>query len=539
MDSSSLPKKIVSEKDTVPLDLELVASLLQNRIEDKSTLFKNFNEYLEKNYPKTKEEMDNFSFIERQIERETHQPIFDSDSPLTMGSSVSEGDDEDDDEEEELLQMNHSPTTLKRIQPHGAKKYRKLTYKEVERSLEFNEDDENKCINELDILITYLKGQTHLYSLSQYLTQQKINILTIPSFVFSVAVTILAPLIHYYEWSGIFISALTASIASLSACVQFYQLDASCTTYLYLTNQYNKMQVSLETFSNSFIIGTGNLRGVVNTKEIIEKIRDVEQRITDIKDSNNFLPPEEVKLLIPIISHINIFSFIKKMKLMKKSKISRYREIKNEIRFILNHWEQCSHQEEFAENMDMSFYRKEMKDMEDTEVAGDRQQKIFEKTDSKYSIVSEDFPYKLHSKDNSYSFSQYQWKKKQHQLQREKNRMSFLIRKKNEIRKELNYYRNAYSYIDELFTREINIADNSSYWWVLFRWWLGFPPHHLPKMNPVVDKYLEFIFINQHSSWFGSSLKDSSLNSTSRGHRNYSVDTEDAVHSFDENLDIV
>jgi hypothetical protein len=228
------------------------------------------------------------------------------------------------------------------------------------------------------------------------------------------------------------------------------------------------------------------------------------------------------------------------MKLMKKMKIHRYREVKNEIRFILNHWEHL-HRKDSAENIDLSFEENgEIEDKTDNVSEDKKKEFFFQNSDSRYSIISEDPPSSwLYSKDYSFSFSQYQWKKKQHQMQREKNRMSFLIRKKNEIRKELNYYRNAYSYIDELFTREINLADHSNYWWVLFRWWLGFPPHHLPKMNPVVDKYLEFIFINQHSSWFGSSMKDSSLNSTSRGHRNYSVDTEDAVHSFDENLDIV
>ena len=254
-----------------------------------------------------------------------------------------------EDEEEEVFSSINRPTSSMN------KKYKKLTYKEVERSLDFHEDEENKCMNELDILITFLKGQTHLYSLSQYLTQQKINLLTIPSFIFSIAVTVIAPLIHDYVWSGILISALTATIAGLSACVRFYELDAAYTTYLYLTNQYNKMQVSLETVSNSLVIGTGSLRGAIEWKEVIEKIHDVEQRITELKDSNTFLPPEEVKLLIPIISHINIFSFIKKMKIMKKNKISKYREIKNEIRFILNQWDNYSHDNEVSEPLTSTF----------------------------------------------------------------------------------------------------------------------------------------------------------------------------------------
>jgi hypothetical protein len=85
------------------------------------------------------------------------------------------------------------------------------------------------------------------------------------------------------------------------------------------------------------------------------------------------------------------------------------------------------------------------------------------------------------------------WKRKRHQRMREKNRLSYLLKQKSEIRRELNYYRTAYSYMDEIFTREINLADHTSHWWMLFRWFLGIKPDALPKNNPVVDKYLEFI----------------------------------------------
>jgi pimeloyl-ACP methyl ester carboxylesterase len=73
--------------------------------------------------------------------------------------------------------------------------------------------------------------------------------------------------------------------------------------------------------------------------------------------------------------------------------------------------------------------------------------------------------------------------------------LNFLLKQKAEIRKELNYYHTAYSYMDEIFTREMNIADHTSHWWVLLRWFLGIQPNSLPKNNPVVDKYLEFFFI--------------------------------------------
>jgi hypothetical protein len=49
-------------------------------------------------------------------------------------------------------------------------------------------------------------------------------------------------------------------------------------------------------------------------------------------------------------------------------------------------------------------------------------------------------------------------------------------------------------------------------------------------MNPVVDKYLEFIFMNQRSSL---------LVSASGSDRFSTFDLGEPVHSFDENMDIV
>jgi len=507
-------KNILAKETEEQLRYELESIILKNKKKEDVQELQNFSEYLNKIRHDKKQYLNNKTFVE-QMEEEFHHPVFDSDSPITMGSSEEKEDledDEDDSEEEVLSTINHSHP--------NHRKYKKLTYKDVERSLDFYEDEENKYLNELDILITFLKGQTQLYSMSQYITQQKINILTIPSFIFSIIATILAPLEHRYDWTGILISALTASVASLFACVRFYELDASCATYLHLTNQYNKMQISLETISNSLVIGTGSLKGVVEWKEVIEKIKDVEQRMTDLKDSNSILPPEEVKLLIPIISHVNIFSFIKKIKIMKRNKISKFLEIKNEIRFILNQWEKYSQEnvvsESFLEYEPIYFSHSSHSSSKSIQEVVDNENDKNDKNDK-------------NEKKDKIKQLQHPWKKKRPQMMREKHRMSYLIKKKSEIRKDLNYYRTAYSYIDEIFTREMNIADHTSYWWVFIRWFLGIQPEPLPRNNPVVDRYLEFIFFQpcRHSE-------------TKSSEQSFQPNTKNSTYFYsDDDLDIV
>ena len=67
---------------------------------------------------------------------------------------------------------------------------------------------------------------------------------------------------------------------------------------------------------------------------------------------------------------------------------------------------------------------------------------------------------------------------------------------KEKLRDELGHYRNAYSYIDELFTMEIQFAQNNQGLFQFFKTISGLyttkPCKEKEVSNPVVDKYLHF-----------------------------------------------
>lgn len=393
---------------------------------------------------------------------------YDSDSPITMDSSDDGSSDFDGGGGHENTFLDKNSSSKKCIE-NEKKKHKKLSYEKVKNSLDsLNQSD--KYSNDIDILITFLKGQAHLYSLSKSLTQQKINWLTIPSFLFSIVITILSPLIHDYEWSGILISALTAFITSAIGCVRFYELDASATTFLNLANQYNRMQTSLEMVSNSIILDNMSHEMEKDTKKmefhLVDKIRDIEQKITEIKENNTFFPPEEVKLLIPIISNINIFTFIKKIELLKKNFILKYKEIKNEMRFILNKWDENG-------------------GGDDVSVVGG---------DEGVGEIGGGW-----KEEEIRMNRKYLWKQKQKEYKREKKRMTYLYKQKTLIRKELFYYTTAYTYIDEIFTREItraNSINNFCFYWTFYGYFFN-TYDYVSCENPVVDNYLHFIFMNK------------------------------------------
>ena len=60
--------------------------------------------------------------------------------------------------------------------------FRKLSYHEIQQSLDkYYDDSDNKYSTELDILITYMKGQKNLFTHAYLISQRKLNCLFIPT----------------------------------------------------------------------------------------------------------------------------------------------------------------------------------------------------------------------------------------------------------------------------------------------------------------------------------------------------------------------
>jgi len=318
-------------------------------------------------------------------------------------------------------------------------KYKKLSYRDVEKFINkyYNVQVDNKYSSELDILTTYVNGQKNLYIQSKYITQYKLNLITFPSIFVTAAVTMMAPFIECQVWSGGVISALNAILLLLISLTNYLKYETSIESYIQNTKQYDKIETSLEMANNKllFISKDGDKNILV-----LNKIREVEKKIGEIKDTNNSLIPEEIKRLFPVICNINIFSFIKKIEMNKKMLINKLKDIKNEIRFILYKWDN----EHFIPNS-IELGELKLSEMKNIE------------------------------------------------LMKEKNRLQFLYEIKNKTRDEIIELSNAYSYIDTIFSKEIKIADskkNSCYFYFFNK---KIDNSYFKTNNPVIDKYLNFI----------------------------------------------
>ena len=322
------------------------------------------------------------------IETTMSYHYLDNNSPLTMSCDNSDGEDDG----------------------HGG--FKEITSDDILNTLDkYFDDPDTQISNELDILITYMKGQKNLFIESYIVSKNKLNMLMIPSILITIAVTIFAPIFQNEPWSIGLIAGLNAIAAMNIATLNYLKLETSTQTFYNTATHFDKLETSLE-FVSSKLIFVDNTKD--KTKIIFDKFQEVETKIQEIKEWNTLFIPREIRRIFPIICHINIFSFIKRIESNKQLLISKFKDVKNEIKYIV-------------------------------------------------------------SRPNT-----------RYNKNRIECRLKLLYQQKEKIKEELFHYRNAYSYVDELFNIEIKNAQNYQY----FFFCRNSYNETCNSKNPIVDRYI-------------------------------------------------
>jgi hypothetical protein len=245
--------------------------------------------------------------------------------------------------------------------------YKKFSYKDTEDDInKYYLDENEKWSSSFDILATYLKGQKLIYMESKDFCEKRLNMLMMPSILMSTAATVLSSYLSGFEWGPITIAGINGTIAFLLALVNYFKLDAAAEAHKISSHQYDKLQSSIEFTSGSILLFKNiNIKNKDNTtkeskdndrnlsddkdsinftlqEEMSELLKDVEKKISEIKETNQFIIPRQIRFLYPVIYNTNIFSLIKKIDGYRKRTITELRDVKNDILYLTNLRKQIS-----------------------------------------------------------------------------------------------------------------------------------------------------------------------------------------------------
>lgn len=200
-------------------------------------------------------------------------------------------------------------------------------YKYAEVETQFEDTYLDESINSsaiLDMIAVYLKGQKILYTEAKTLCELRLNYLMLPAIFITALCSILSLILKDYGFGSTIVSVLNGGNAFILALVSYLKLDARAESHRTSAYKFDKIQAST-VFSSGRV-----LFAALSKQQVIDIIDKVEREVTEIKESNQFVLPELIRVSFPHIYGTNVFAEVKSIMNYETVNIDRLRSILND-----------------------------------------------------------------------------------------------------------------------------------------------------------------------------------------------------------------
>lgn len=166
-------------------------------------------------------------------------------------------------------------------------------------------DEESTSSLALDVIAVYLKGQKILYIEAKTHCERNLTLLMLPAIFISAACTVLSVSLESYGWGTVLVSSLTALNSFLLTLVNYLKLDARAEAHRVASYQFDKLQTLCEFHSGKVLF--------FRQANAFEIVNDIEKKIKEIKDNNQFIIPQAIRDKFPTLYTTNVFTEVKKI----------------------------------------------------------------------------------------------------------------------------------------------------------------------------------------------------------------------------------
>ena len=206
-----------------------------------------------------------------------------------------------------------------------------ITFSEIVDELKSKYNfEESVTSTSLDILALYLKGQKILHMESKTLCEKRLNSLMLPAIIISSICAILNFAVQGTSYGSILVSCMNVVNSFLMALVSYLKLDAKAQAHQSSAYKYQKLEATCEFHSGRILF----FKDVKSNQDIATIVDDIQNRVLEIKESNQFIIPESIRHRFNDIFSTNVFTLVKDIQNDEIILINKLKVIVQKMQYI-------------------------------------------------------------------------------------------------------------------------------------------------------------------------------------------------------------